>query len=190
MRTQSLCVVAVAALAMAWGTPRVASADILIDFESFPDTFTSHTESGVTFSGVGGGDLSRVINPNGTNGLLSLTSPHEEFRADIAGGATSVSVDLGDYNADSDLLFLEIFDAANVSLGYTDLVISPLFVGMETLSLSAPDIAYAIFGARDAVNGSSVYADNFRFQPIPAPGAALLGFIGLGAVGWIKRRLA
>ena len=161
----------------------------VIDFDSFPGgSPTSYTVSGVTFTGIGGGALWAGWGPNGTLGLLAGGSPLEELRADIAGGAVSVSVDIGDYDADSDRLFLEIFDSGNISLGYTDLVIAPDFIGMKTLSLSAPNIAFAIFGARDAVNGSSVYSDNFTYERIPAPGAILLGTIGVSLVGWLRRR--
>ena len=161
----------------------------VIDFESFPGGDpTSYMVSGATFTGTGGGTLWTGLGPNGTQGLLAGFSPLEELRADIAGGAFSVSVDLGDYDADSDRLFLEIFDSGGTSLGYTDLVIAPEFVGMQTLSLSAPNIAYAIFGARDAVDGSSVYSDNFTYERIPAPGAILLGSIGVGFVNWLRRR--
>ncbi len=172
------------------GLAGVAQATITIDFEAFPTgPFTSYTESGVTFTASGGGTLLvTAVGPNGTKGLLDSKYPMKELRADIGPGATFVSVDLGDFGSDSDRLFLEVFNAGNMSLGYTDLVIPPEFVGMKTLSLSAPNIAYVIFGAREAVDGSSVYADNFTFNPIPAPGAILLGGIGVGLVGWLRRR--
>jgi choice-of-anchor C domain-containing protein len=32
--------------------------------------------------------------------------------------------------------------------------------------------------------------DNVRMEAVPAPGAAFLGVIGLGLVGWVRRRLA
>jgi hypothetical protein len=42
---------------------------------------------------------------------------------------------------------------------------------MQTLSLTAPNVAYALFGARPpATNGSSVYADNLTFSQIPEQG--------------------
>lgn len=167
-----------------------ALGSITIDFESFPaGPFATYTEQGVTFSASGGGgSILTGTTPNGTFGLLDNNTPRKELRADISSGTTFVSVDLGDYDADSDRLFLEVFDTGNNSLGYTDLVISSDFVGMQTLSLSALNIAYAVFGARDAVNGSSVYADNFTFESVPAPGAILLGSIGIGLVSWLRRR--
>ncbi len=167
-----------------------AMANITIDFEDFPDgPFASHTKSGVTFTASGGGgEIRRGNAPNGTQGIADFTSPtQKELRADIALGATFVSVDLGDSGIDSDHLFLEIFDASDTSLGFTDLVIPASFTGMETLSLSASNIAYAVFGARNVSGGSSVLADNFEFTPLPAPGAILLGSIGVGFVGWLRR---
>ncbi len=170
---------------------------VTIDFEDTPSgTFSSWIKEGVTFTAVGGGLLTSDAHgptPNGTNGIAGDVSPYPELRADIAGGTNYVAVDLGDYNYDLDRLFLEVFDSSAVSLGFTDLVIPDDFVGMETLSLSASNIAYAIFGARDADLGSSVHADNFTFEPsaiIPVPGAVVLGGIGVGLVGWLRRRRA
>ncbi len=168
-----------------------ALANITIDFEDFPVVpFASHTKSGVTFTAsVGIGEIVRDLAPNGTQGILEWTFPtQKELRADIASGATFVSVDLGDYGSDEDRLFLEIFDASNTSLGFTDLVIPSGFTGMKTLSLSASNIAYAVFGARDAGGGSSVHADNFEFTPIPTPSAIILGTIGVGFVTWLRKR--
>ncbi len=179
--------ISVLALALLSAAPAVATT---INFESFPaGPFASYTEQGVTFSASGGGGaILTMVGPNGTLGLLDDNSPRKELRADIAPGASFVSVDLGDYNADSDRLFLAVFDSGNNQLGYTDLVIAQDFVGMKTLSLSSPGIAYAVFGARDAIDGSSVYADNFTFEAVPAPGAILLGALGAGIVGWLRRR--
>ncbi|MDP3421632.1 MAG: PEP-CTERM sorting domain-containing protein, partial [Thiobacillus sp.] len=79
-----------------------------------------------------------------------------------------------------------------VLLGHTELLIADSFTGMQTLSLSNPNIAYAIFGATaPAVNGSSVYADNFTWQSannVPEPGSLLLVLGALGALGATRRR--
>ena len=174
----------------------VASAQaVVIDFETFPaGPFASFSQSGVTFSAVGGGGqiiTTSVLVPNGTLGLVDDNSPHKELQADIGAHASSVSVDLGDHDADADTLFLEIFNSSDVSLGFTSQLIDANFIGMKTLSLSAPDIAYAQFGARlPALNGSSVFADNFTFTAVPEPSTIILasaGLLGLFAVS-IRRK--
>ncbi len=167
-----------------------ALANITIDFEDFPDgPFASHTKSGVTFTASGGnGKIHRLGAPNGTESIIEWSTPQKELRADIASGATFVSVDLGDFGIDKDRLFLKIFDASDTLLGSTELEIPATFIGMKTLSLSAPNIAYAVFGASNLSGGSSVHADNFEFTPIPTPSAIILGTIGVGFVTLLRKR--
>jgi len=103
-----------------------------------------------------------------------------------------VSIDLGDFGADPDTLFLQIFNSSNVSLGFASLAIPDTDSTMHTLSLSSPNIAYAIFGARaPAINGSSVFADNFTFaaSSVPEPSTILQLALGLLGVTAIRRRV-
>lgn len=167
---------------------------ILIDFERTPNgAFPSYTESGVTFRAVQGNLTSTLygMTPNGTRGIIGeLSNPYQEILAFIAGGASRVSIDLGDFNADPDLIFLEAFDARGNLLGSVTELLPPEFEGMRTLTFSHPDIASVRFGGRlPSVNGSSIYADNFGYEPaVPEPATVtLLGVGALGLLAWRRR---
>jgi hypothetical protein len=199
MKKRSLVMVSVCGLCGLWAS--TAGAMTTVDFEGFPSTpVTSYTEGRVTFTAVDGSQLVKWIGPNGTYGITSITPPYAERRADIEGGTTFVSVDLGDYDGiDAETIFLEIFGPSGNSLGFTSKAIPATVggLGMTTLSIGSEScIAYAIFGSRDTTNGSSVRADNFTFSDcpcptvIPVPGAILLGTIGTGLVGCLRRRRA
>ncbi|MEN6337125.1 MAG: hypothetical protein ABFE01_22940 [Phycisphaerales bacterium] len=194
---KSLGIVCVAACLAVWVGPARA-APTTITFEALPDVpFYMYTDSGVTFRAVDGGLLKRDETPNGSWGLRAVVDPYPEMRADFAGGAKSVSVDLGDFaNIDSETVFLEIFSASGTSLGFVSEDVPIDRMGMTRLTLSGPCFDYAVFGARNSSigNGSSVRADNFTFEPctcpsaVPAPGALLLGAMGAGLVGRLRRR--
>jgi len=193
-------------LLMAVCTSSAATANVVINFDNMTPTYEDMAvyvyhehDVYVKFTPVRISEMDPdavpsirgVLGPNGTIGLYGgLNSPQAEIRADIAGGANYVSVDLGDYAGDSDMLFLEAFDSNDVSLGYTQQLIKSEFFGMKTLEVTANGtIAYAVFGARfPAEGGSSVIADNFTYGVIPAPGALLLGITGLACVQGLRRK--
>jgi len=165
---------------------------LVIDFESMPaGELPSYTEQGVTFTAPGGPNVTATVfgnTPNGTKGIIDSTGfPWVPTRADILGGAIAVSVDIGDFDGDADDLFLQAFSAGNLLLD-VDLVTIPIpFVGMVTLSVAAPDIAYVIFGGV-GVGGSSVYSDNFTWEPVPEPMTVALLGAGLAGLGLTRRR--
>jgi len=147
----------------------------LIDFSALPEgtVVSTYTEAGVTFTAVDGSAFSFSETPNTTRGLLPGGTPLSPFRADIAGGASAVSVDVGDFGIDQDQLFLRAFSASDVLLGEATDFLDFTDAVMRTLSVTASGIAYAIFGSEfPSRNGSSVYVDNFSFTPVdPGTGA-------------------
>jgi hypothetical protein len=188
------------AIVLAWGLMAVTAGPAMatvIDFESLPaDPFYSYTEGRVTFTAVDGGLLQRFGDtPNGTYSLTGLNSPYSELRADIEGGTSFISVQLGDYAyIDSETVFLEIYGPSGALLNSISENVPADRMYMTTLSLCGPCITYAVFGARNSSigNGSSVPADNFTFGDcpcIPAPGAILLGALGVGLLGRLRHRI-
>lgn len=174
-------------------TSAIAQA-VTVDFNALGSSLgASYTSGAVTFVPTVGSDLTTGNSPNGTRGLLgSAGEPYSTIRANIAGGTSSVAVDLGDFNQDADTVFMEVFSAANVSLGYTSQLLASSFSGMVTLNLSAANIAYAVFGSiAPSSGGSTVYADNFTYTAgaaTPDAGSTLALFAaGLGLVGFAAR---
>ena len=191
--------VLVAVATIGFGAASSVEAATIITFNSLSGTgIPSYTESGVTFTADEiGGTLEFSGGPNGTVGLLGFGSPRPLLRADITGGASSVSVDLGDFNADPDGLLLRAYSPLNVLLMSATLATLAPDSDMHTLSVVAPNIAYVIFGSESpSVNGSSVYADNFAFQQdgplstVPEPATMVLlglGLVGIGTRRWRRR---
>lgn len=192
---------AAALMSLALAAPGSAlAAATVVDFEALLAPTPAYSVSGVTFTTGAGGLLSPVDGPNGTRvaiGAVAEPNPDEfvfdPIRADFVALMGFVSVDLGDWPSeefgDDDLLFLEIFDAANVSLGRTELLIGALEPDFKTLAIGAAGISYATFGAIGD-GGSSVYADNFTFDTavVPEPSTWALMIAGFGGAGAMIRR--
>jgi PEP-CTERM motif len=181
---------ACAAIALLSAAP--AFAVTTIDFTGATGTYTTYSFGGGTVTN--GGTFSAQAVPGGSTGILSEGAPRPEYRVDFAGTSSFVSVDLGDFNADDDLAFLEAFSAGNVSLGFTSLAIAANDSTMHTLTVTAAGIAYAKFGGRPpSVNGSSLYADNISFDlgavaAVPEPSTWAFMLAGFGIVGATMRR--
>jgi hypothetical protein len=127
-------------------------------------------------------------------GPSSINNDHY-FRADFNPGAFAEDVSLvfiGNATdvADPDYGVLEAYDAGGT-------LVDSAFTGAlfkddtETLTVAdAGGIAYILaFGANvDSVKDHSLGLDSMEWTAIPAPGAILLGSIGIGLVGWLRRR--
>ena len=164
----------------------VSTHAVTVDFNSAIGSPDGYSDQGVTFTYNGTGINFFAISPNGTNALTMTRDLDAFWRADIVGGASMVSVDLGDYGEDADQAFLSVFDNTDNLLGTTSLDIGQDISGMFTLSLLSNNISYATFGTTDAFGLGGLYADNFTYNPsvVPIPaaawlfGSALLGFVG------------
>jgi hypothetical protein len=160
----------------------------VLTFESVPDG-PSYSELGVTIT-ADGQTFQSVGSPNGTSGILADSSPRAPFTAVFDVLQNSVSVDLGDFNADADTIFLQAFGLGGVPLGETSMLLDASDEAMHTLTISGVDISYVVFGGRDpSLNGSSVFADNLTFgRGVPEPGAWAMMIAGLAGIGWRLRR--
>lgn len=187
----------------------VATAIFTADPDSFSDgTDISTAFPGLTLSAVGGGwdkpsgsilaqDPTIETEPfNPSTGELAFGTddgmyPHLfrenriQLRADFAGPASFVSLDfIGNDDDGDDVGVLKAYDSGGGLLTWdsTDPLDTSEF---ETLSLSAVGIDYILaYGS----GNETVGIDNLQW--IPAPGAILLGSLGVGLVGWLRRRRA
>lgn len=166
----------------------VATLAITVDFNSAFGSPDGYSDQGVTFGYNGTGIYWFSESPNGTNALTMTRDLDAFWRADIIGGASMVSVDLGDFGEDADQVYLSVYDDTDNLLGTTSQIIGQDISGLFTLSLFSSNISYATFGTTAAYGLGGIYADNFTYDPtsvIPIPaaawlfGTALLGFIGL-----------
>lgn len=144
-------------------------------------------------SGPGGGEkggtLSQEVNLVGgviytvSGGLLAIqdvnSSPNDPY-GNLDGGTITVSLDGN---------VLHTFDVGQTAV---DELVTDSFTAMFLATSSGP-ASLSLRFTREYMNPvPSIlhYADDLSIVAIPAPGAVVLGFIGLGVLGWVKRRLA
>jgi hypothetical protein len=159
------------------------------------DSLVITSEQGATFyqtsygGGIGSGN-SYGGTVTGNTGDLYLT-----FSTPI----DYISVTAGNGAGDSDAFSLYLYEfGTNNFLGRYD---TPVFGGAAepqwyTLSVSASNVGYVLWdpgnsGNLPGVMGSpygGVVMTDLAYNVIPAPGAVLLGGIGVAFVGWLRRR--
>lgn len=192
----AVCLAVAMAVALAAG----AAQAVTITFDDLAaGTVLTNQYAGVTFSNpLAGGLFANTATPGPPFSAPMAIQP-VNYRAsgnynlavfDLS--ATSVSVVMGDFDGDEDVLHLEAYDAGNNLLA-SDVQVLPAPVnGGLVLSVSASNIAYVQFyGRGGGVN--SVYFDNFTFDAgvVPEPLTALGLVAGAGALaGYLRRRKA
>lgn len=197
---KSMHVVCFAAIAVLVLSAASASAG-LINFEGRPDgevVGANYLGTIVSFSQTGGRTI--YVDPYGVGipgpefdgEQMAGTDPFYgpgSFRADFDVTVDLVSLVLGDFAGDSDDLFLEAYSSGGAVIDSDSASIDATVYGGPTLSVGGAGISYVMFGSTGQFN-NSVYYDKFAWEEavIPAPGAILLGGIGVSIVGWLRRR--
>ncbi len=171
-----------------------AHAMTTLDFEEF---FSGTNLSGVDLGGVSfdvDGAIVQTLpdDPSGLSVITISALPFSQPNPFVATfsliDVTEVSVDIGDFGADADDLFLRAFDASDTLLDSAFDSLAENEQGMKTLSVSALSaIAYVEFGSIGIDNNNNVYADNFTFNRttavIPEPATWIMMILGFGLVG-------
>ncbi len=136
------------------------------------------------YNGIGPGNLTYLQDPSlegTTAGILTLdfSTPTDQLEFGVA---------LNSYNPVTMAYVVRLYDSSYSLIGHFIENTSPLVLWTEgQFTYSGTRVRRAVIGFND--NAANRFAlDNLTINPIPAPGAVLLGSFGLGLVNWLRRR--
>jgi hypothetical protein len=136
------------------------------------------------YNGIGPGNLTYLQDPSlegTTAGILTLdfSTPTDQLEFGVA---------LNSYNPVTMAYVVRLYDSSYSLIGHCIENTSPLVLWTEgQFTYSGTRVRRAVIGFND--NAANRFAlDNLTINPIPAPGAVLLGSFGLGLVNWLRRR--
>jgi hypothetical protein len=182
------------------GLSGVAHASIMIDFES--DTtgskingWSSVDSSLLSFSDSVGADMDVYdygLQSHGQALAVHTDNDDSWLIMDFSIIATSLQLEFGNddpgWSNPGDKAVLTTFLGGG-QVGQTSVVMNRDDIMNQSISISGMNFDRATFYyAVDPSLGLIEIVDNIQFEVIPAPGAILLGSIGVGLVGWLRRR--
>ncbi len=178
-------------------------AAVVVNFESdpvgaVPNGWMSADSALVAFSDSSGANL-QVGNwgaqSNNTKGLGVWADDPSYLIMDFSTLVDSLQLDFGNddplYSVAGDQAVLTVFLGAS-QVGQTAVVMNRDDIMNQTIAISGLVFDRATFFYNATLMGGLIeIVDNIQFTPfsaVPAPGAMLLGGIGTGLVGWLRRR--
>ncbi len=183
-RLLMICVIVLAVGGM------VSAAPTLITFSEFPlgtAIDTEYAPVGVVFSAATYN--LPVISMNGAMPTQPILRPGGgpstfagDFWIQFTAPAINVQFDSGYWDVLGSGV-INVFDPANTLIA--SLTNTTTGVNVSNLSALGPIGKIYFNSVADPAGGD---IDNLAFEPIPAPGAILLGGIGVGVVSWLRRR--
>ena len=136
------------------------------------------------YNGIGPGTLTYLQDPSmegTTAGILTLdfSMPTDQLEFGVA---------LNSYYDATSAYVVRLYDSSYAPIGTFTGNTSPLVLWSEgQFTYSGTLVRRAVIGFNEQA-ASRFAIDNLTINPIPAPGAVLLGSIGISLVGWLRRR--
>ncbi|MFH1718729.1 MAG: hypothetical protein ABIF19_15345 [Planctomycetota bacterium] len=170
------------------------TANAAITFDEFPlGTIVSNQYAGLGVEFLAGPLTGRLpqLSMNGAMPDQPVLRPTGEpdyytFQGDFWMKFTTPVVDVTFDSGYWDGVGTAVIHVYDPGMGFL-VALSNTSTGVDTISISGlGQIGYVYFNSIGDGAGGDI--DNLDFSQIPAPGAILLGSIGAGLVGWLRRR--